>query len=717
MNMFAREMFRALSFATTLGLVFGLTEGLLDLWSGAAIASSWLPSNFRLAWHIKAAYVAFVTSLYVLLFQAAILLLSLLLMVAQPHEHSSRKLLVYQIFFILMTGLLVFAGINDALFAEVEIVPILKVLGIYGVLVGIWLWQVRRLSKKVQDLQEPSPERKYETWGGTWLFLLFLSLIIPDVVTTLDFVWARGVLLAGALVLVWPISSLIALPLGFRKDRVRNATGAHMTFTALLMMGVPLVVMLLLFAKSTEENLLEDFFSRRHRTGKASDKPNVIIFLIDMLRADHVGCYGYPLNTTPNIDRFAKEGVLCLNAFSQASWTLPSTVTLFTGLHPSVHGARQFQTSLSDEVKTMAEIFAEHGYATAAFVANPFLKEAYRTNQGFDEYYDDVVSQTYFRTAQKSAALVAKSMGGLEALKLLFARGKYDPFNTKDAAGEEIRWWTEAMGAEKLNAKALDWMADHVGQSCFLYVHYIDVHGPHNPPRPFIGSARTESERAIDLYDGDLRYVDSQINSFLEDLAELGIREKSIIIITSDHGHDFGDHGAWNHGRDLYEEQIEVPLVFLRTEAFPYTTTINEVVGLVDLLPTLLDYLDMENPSVQMDGNSFVSAFHAGAWPDAPQYRYHETDLNVRHRSVRYQNRWKLIRSMPSGVTREQLFDLSTDPKETRNLLETQPEMAIKLGKKLDEEFADFESRTYATSVAEPDERTRELLKSLGYMD
>jgi arylsulfatase A-like enzyme len=312
---------------------------------------------------------------------------------------------------------------------------------------------------------------------------------------------------------------------------------------------------------------------------------------------------------------------------------------------------------------------------------------------------------------------LAKSVGGFEALKLLFAREEYDAFNTKDAAGEEIRWWTEEMGAEKLNARALKWATTHTGQPCFLYLHYIDVHGPHNPPRPFAGNACTEAQRTIDLYDGDLRYVDSQINSFLEDLEKIGIRDNSIIIITSDHGHDFGDHGGWNHGRDLYEEQIEIPMVFLRTSAFPHTATIREAVGLVDLLPTLLDYLGIRTSTVQMDGKSFAAAFHTGSWPDAPQYRYHETDLNILHRSVRYQNRWKLIRSMPGGVPREQLFDLSNDPKETSNVLEKQPLIAAELRKRLDEEFAEFQRRTYSASVAEPDERTRQLLKSLGYLD
>jgi arylsulfatase A-like enzyme len=323
-------------------------------------------------------------------------------------------------------------------------------------------------------------------------------------------------------------------------------------------------------------------------SGCGSRPPDVFVLNVDMLRADHVGVYGYARDTTPEIDRLARQGVLFRRAHSHAPWTFPSVVTLLTGLHPTSHGAGYAHegghfvtTTISDDLVTLAEVLHGAGYATAAFVTNPLLKRASGLAQGFDVYRDEFV-RDWFRDG--------------------------DP-----------QWWLGSMTAEHVDAAALDWLDQTPGRPHFVYLHYIDVHGPYLTTRPWgrpEGSvpqnvaeyARTSGKALplmVDLYDGALRYVDGEIGGFVRTLAARGILDHAIVLITADHGDEFGDHGGFGHGHTLYEELVHVPLVMVRTQAFPVTRVVDDVVGQIDVVPTIAELAGVSAPP-GLPGRSLV---------------------------------------------------------------------------------------------------------------
>jgi arylsulfatase A-like enzyme len=272
------------------------------------------------------------------------------------------------------------------------------------------------------------------------------------------------------------------------------------------------------------------------------------------------------------------------------------------------------------------------------------------------------------------------------------------------------------MDLKNVNARALKWIKKNRERPFLLYLHYLDVHGPYVHPRAFSETvSRDIRETEINYYDGAIRYTDEQIGLFIERLRRLDALENSIVVITSDHGHEFYEHGRLGHGLSLYEEQLHIPLIFLNTRAFPFQGAFSQTVGLIDVLPTLVDHLDLKRQNNAVDGQSLMPLIARGETPEIPDYRYSETERYNLHRSVRYQNRWKYIIS--ESIEPQQLFDLEHDPLERKNLVEEHPELANELKQKLDRKFAELQSRAAATTVVTADEKTVGLLKSLGYLN
>jgi hypothetical protein len=276
-------------------------------------------------------------------------------------------------------------------------------------------------------------------------------------------------------------------------------------------------------------------------------KPNIIILLADTLRADHLGKNGYSRNTSPVLDNFAAENVDFTYAVSPSSWTIPSVASLFTGLYPSAHGVmprnRETISKLNDDFETLAEALKKEGYSTAAIAANFLVSAKFGLDQGFEQF---------------------------------------------DTARGET--------AERITKRAINYLdhAKSLKNPFFLYVHYMDPHHPYQPPPPFnkmfagpLGSYSPEVMADISLYDGEIRFTDTQIGELLSWLKKQGLFENSIVIITSDHGEQFGERGHLGHGNKLFSEEVRVPLMI---SAKGMKTKINIPVSLVDIYPTLLSF-------------------------------------------------------------------------------------------------------------------------------
>lgn len=432
--------------------------------------------------------------------------------------------------------------------------------------------------------------------------------------------------------------------------------------------------------------------------------PNVLILVIDALRPDHLGCYGYALPTSPAIDKLARRGVLFADATSASSYTRAAVPSIFASVHPGAHGVltqgKQVEV-LSDEYKTLAETLKERGYATAAFAPNPSLHRTFNFDQGFDLYDDDFQ---------------------------IGVRGVQD-YET----------------ASKINERTLRWLHANPEKPFFAYLHYRDVHAPYVPPPPYdrmfdkpgAGRPLTEDEYKtqppelrrpsrfrdldsyVEQYDGEIRYTDDHLARFLETLSKEGFLDNTVIFLTADHGESFLEHGSWTHGTGLYEELARVPLLLVLPGEKHAGKRIEAPVQTTDLYPTVLDLLDVPIPP-ELQGKSLFEAIAGSADPGRPVFG--EALVSRGHRPRNFgtfvavrAGDWKLIynRRNRSG----ELFNLKEDPGETRNLVEREPERARDLLRRIAEHDRENAKRSHRIRGTEPlPENVVEGLKSLGYV-
>ncbi|MFH1221260.1 MAG: sulfatase [Candidatus Eisenbacteria bacterium] len=393
--------------------------------------------------------------------------------------------------------------------------------------------------------------------------------------------------------------------------------------------------------------------------GRTADRPNVVIIAVDTLRPDHLGCYGYVRNTSPNIDRLAGEGVLFERAVSQAPWTTPSFATIFTSLYPTQHGAKGFSNRMRTDFPTLGTLLEKAGYATAAIVNAPSLSRAYGVDRGF----------------------------GVYAL-----------------ASDEIR------AADQTTRDALAWIDLNKNRPFLTFVHYFDPHMPYAPPAPydttfdphyqgplhnsfdFDGFSLERSKlfeelkrlSAADwnhirsLYDGEIAFTDRAVGDLLAGLRQRGLGSGTLIVFLSDHGEEFFEHGGFEHGHCLYDEVIRVPLVFSLPGVIPKNVRLSEQVRLIDVAPTILDVAGLERPA-DFEGTSLMPLLlgkghdksrRHGTLP--PEVAYSEAVIYEREKKSVVVDGWKLIYD---AVTEEmQMFNLVDDPGETRNLVATELE-------------------------------------------
>lgn len=427
--------------------------------------------------------------------------------------------------------------------------------------------------------------------------------------------------------------------------------------------------------------------------------PNVLILLVDALRTDHLSCYGYPRNTSPNIDRLAADSVLFTQAVSPSTFTKTSIASLFTGFHPHRHGV--FRASrrdrpgeitsdiLASRYLTIAERLQQQGRLTAAWVENAQLRAFLGFDQGFNTYDDRA--------------------GGIFSIH------------------RQLTAWLSRFA--------------HL-QPFFAYVHYLDLHDPYEPPAPFDAMYGTHSnvyerigldergswseilrqinsgeirlqpqdvDQLIAYYDGALTLIDRQIGRLLEWMQANELYDDSLIVLTSDHGDAFMEHGFLSHSTTPYEELVRVPLIVKFPQSRHAGRRIDRQVRLIDLAPTLLDALGIESRK-EMDGISLLPliAGDADAESAAPPPALIELSDRL---AVRTED-WKLIYFWDD---RWELYDLRADPGETRDLAFAAPEVSRGL---LAIARMALARRDQSQTESIPlDKETIEALEALGYMD
>jgi arylsulfatase A-like enzyme len=411
--------------------------------------------------------------------------------------------------------------------------------------------------------------------------------------------------------------------------------------------------------------------------------PDVVLIVVDTLRADHLGCYGYRRSTSPEIDReLAARGALYERAYAPSPWTLPSIISLFSGRWPGelLRGGDVASFAVPDGVPTLAERLARRGYRTAAFVGNPTLRRERGFARGFERYYTPE--------------------GGLEAMR---------------------------RAAPDVGERALSYLAEvDDSRPLFLYVHWIDPHDPYSGPE--VGAARPDFNpgysgavdgewpqalsfgqrqlpdpkndlaQLVALYDGEIANVDHWVGKIVRAAGERPRPRPTLFVFTSDHGEELFEHGGWKHGHTLYEEQIRVPLILRWDGVIPAGARFAEPVGLIDLAPTILgataDRASFGSSTSEADskerrfaGIDLLTALRRGVRPPAarPLFVEHLQSGPARAAVIRGEAKYVLFDREASGLAglrgaeaffwrrdvarlaREELFDLSRDPAEKRN--------------------------------------------------
>jgi len=402
---------------------------------------------------------------------------------------------------------------------------------------------------------------------------------------------------------------------------------------------------------------------------RAQDKPNVLLITVDTLRADHLGAYGYSRVETPNIDRLARNGARFERAIAHVPLTLPSHASILTGTLPPTHGVRNNGFRYPDSgPPTLAEILKKAGYRTGAFVGAFPLDSRFGLGRGFD-VYDDLYGS---RNASRDLTFVERK-------------------------------------ADDVTAKALAWIESGRTERFFAWIHYFDPHAPYEPPAPYAAAYRGHE------YDGEIAYTDAVIGRLLRRLDDWGLTDRTLIVLTADHGESLGEHEEATHGIFIYDATLRVPLVFTRGGLVPAGKIVQRPVGSIDIVPTILAVLGIPPPpSVQ--GASLLPAMTSAAETTG-------AEAYVESLSGWLDRRWAPLQGIRSAdwkfidAPQPELYDLKSDPGERKNVISAHADEAKRMRAALQKILRASPSPAAAKiKPAAMSPESREKLRALGYV-
>ncbi len=439
--------------------------------------------------------------------------------------------------------------------------------------------------------------------------------------------------------------------------------------------------------------------------------PNVVLITIDTTRADRMGFLGSKRGLTPNLDALARQSTVFTHAYSQVPLTAPSHATILTGTYPQFHQVNDFGVRLAPDLPYAPDLLHAHGYRTAAFVGAMVLDPEMHTAPGFDRGFDTYDAgfhqgppgaDRYSTTERRGSVVVAHALAWLAH---------------------------QPPTRSSLTHPARDESSDQTRPPFFIWIHLYDPHDPYDPPEPY------KTRYKASPYDGEIAYADSVVGKLLTQLRARGLFDNSLIAVMSDHGEALGDHGEDTHGAFLYDETIHVPLVIKlpggnsvsssnqTSKQAAVKTRVDSRVGLVDVLPTILEAAGIAIPS-EVQGESLVSLMEsaagvggsseAGDSPKKDRPVYAETDYPYNS------FRWSPLRSLRTGkylfvqAPRRELYDQSVDPNADHNLAPAAGAVADTLAGQLSA-FRQKTSSSREAPKANLDPSMEEKLAALGY--
>ncbi len=459
----------------------------------------------------------------------------------------------------------------------------------------------------------------------------------------------------------------------------------------------------------------------RETASAEATPPNVVIFLIDTLRADRLGTYGYGSPTSPHMDALAEEGVVFEQCGAAAPWTLPSVVSLLTSTFPCEHRVLVDGQRVAQSIKPLAERLKEAGYTTASFYANAYAGAVTGLDRGCD--VSRSVRYTDGRSADAWLATIGKGPFFLYAHNI----EPHNPYNAPDRLIQHF-------GAADAEVKKRVMRA---------YLDYRKLTRADFAAKRPVGTtdntaAQTRALQALDalkpqidvLYDATVRQADARMGGVIAALKRRGLWDNTLFIATADHGEELGDHGGWQHDQSAYEELLRVPLVVHFPRGKHAGRRVREAVSLVDLMPTILDAAGKNDLAVDCRGTSLLPLLEGGQLPSRDEFLV----TGLRMNRKKYYRPYKQSRGDDNVVVRQgtlkgiwnvevdgfELYDLQNDPLEQNNLFDRRAELAAAMT-----EYARSWLERCGRGVVEGeplhademDDETLKSLRSLGYVE
>ena len=559
------------------------------------------------------------------------------------------------------------------------------------------------------------------------LFMMGLALIARILLMKLFAIkWVIYVipLAAACLVIIFMFKYLI-----WRSIKINNiySSGKYIIIIA----GIITLISGYLLNKSEYSTVIG-----RGKDNTAIINPNILFIVMDTTRADHLSCYGYSRETSPYLDRIAGEGALFKKAISTSGWTLPAHISMFTGLYPYEHGVGFASPYLPEKIETITVIFKKNGYRTLGYSNNPFVSDLSGLSRKFDDFqvgWKKFEKRYFYKIASNMARDVLK-VGG-PGMKMM-----------DDGAALTSRY-------------VLEWMEKNSKSPFFIFINYMEPHLPYHPPAPFDSlfmpnnispqerniyspdpkvartlfepRNRVPKELAVinALYDGEIRYLDEKIWMLYERLAKLNVLDNTVIIITSDHGDNLGDHNIVGHGYGLHNTLLEVPLIIRYPKLFPPGTIINDKVQTTDIYYTILGIVgEVGNPSVLKLGKSLATRINEkkfeeimiaerdkSIWVEWAKSEGVQTDHLNNTQKTLISGNYKYIWSSNGE---EELYDIVNDHEESTNIASKSIQIVNIL--KYEMEQISLKAKSGSQSplpMPKMDDATKEQLKSLGYIN
>jgi len=464
-----------------------------------------------------------------------------------------------------------------------------------------------------------------------------------------------------------------------------------------------------------------------HRKILHANRPNVLLITIDTLRADHVGTFGYPVKTSPQIDSLASRGITFTNCMAQWPKTWPSMASLLTGAYPKTTGMRYKHSYMPSSLTLLSHIFRSAHYKTGAVVSNFHIGKTYGFHQGFDFFLESWEKK--WKEEKEQKVFINK-------------RPKVKNYTNATIVTDQALSWLD-------NLESRD--------KFFLWLHYMDPHGPYRPPKKYesyflnspsypshiidrknipkyqrhhnekTGKIIVNIDHYIRRYDQSIRYNDDEIGRLLERMSTRGQLKNTVIVLTADHGESLGEHNCYfRHGIFSYQASAHVPLVILYPNKLPKRLRITHPVGLIDVAPTLLELAHLTIPD-QFEGQSLLYLVKDPSGKTFRKAVFMESGRNPKKPQLTIRSGpWKLIdvlnkktRRLMGGAKRY-LFNIDKDPGETKNLIDQHAALTKKLSRELWQWYkpkSPGPKEEEKIDVNSFKKEEKEMLRSLGYLN